>query len=80
MSLGGKVETKSDFDPTKNAKFSMTGDRMPPGGDSDKYDPTKVISQIDQIKKERAALLEGKIEDKDIKIFNTNAGSGKNIK
>lgn len=49
------MQVKSDFDPTKHAKFNMTGERMPPGINSDQYDPTKVINEIDQIKKERTA-------------------------
>ena len=58
----------------------MTGERMPPGMNSDQYDPTKVINEIDQIKKERTAQLEGVIHDKDIKVFNTNSGTGVNLK
>lgn len=83
VSLGGKVEVKTDFDPSKYAKSSTTGERLPPGilgQDADKYDPTKVINTIDQLKRERASQLEGKIENKDVKIFNTNAGTGKNLK
>jgi hypothetical protein len=34
---------------------------------------------VDQIKKQRAAQLEGKIADKEIKVFNSN-GSASNIK
>lgn len=69
---------KTDFDPTKHAKFNMTGDSLPglKGEDVDKYDPTKVINEIDQIKKQRASELEGIIQDKDIKVFNSNTGTG----
>ena len=73
---------KTDFDPTKHAKFNMTGESLPglKGEDVDKYDPTKVINEIDQIKKQRASELEGIIQDKDVKVINSNTGTGQNLK
>jgi hypothetical protein len=58
VSLGGKVETPSTFDGTKQFKVTTTGEKYskPPGLDKeeeDKYDPTKVGQMMDFIKKER---------------------------
>jgi hypothetical protein len=80
VELGGKVETVSTFDATKQFKVTTTGDKFtkPPGLDQeeeDKYDPTKVSQMTDFIKKERMAQLEKNVADREIKVFNSQ-GSG----
>lgn len=40
-------------------------------GEEDKYDPTKVGEMIDFIKKQRESQLEGRIEDRNIKVINS---------
>lgn len=75
VSLGGKVEVQGAFDPTKASRSNAMGDKYnkPPGlsaEEEDKYDPTKVQSMIDFIKRERESQLEGKIEDRNMRILN----------
>lgn len=48
-------------------------------GEEEKYDPTKVSNMIEFIKKERESQLEGKIADRQIKVFNST-GTGANLK
>lgn len=73
VELGGKIEVKTDFDPTKSHKMT-TADSFKPqsltGGDE--YDPTKLGDMIEKIKKERDAALEGKISDRQLKVINCN--------
>ena len=66
-----------NFDPTKSQKFLNTGEKyaMPPGGDDDKYDPTKVTGLIEEEKKRRKKALEGKMADRKITIINTTSKS-----
>ena len=84
VSLGGKVETPSTFDGTKQSKSSTTGDKYtkPPGLDKDeedKYDPTKVSEMTEFIKKQRLGQLEKTVESRDVKIFNAQ-GTGQTLK
>jgi hypothetical protein len=62
---------------------STTGDKFskPPLSSDieDKYDPTKTQDLIDRIKKEREMALESKVDDRKIKIFNSQ-GSNQNRK
>lgn len=55
VSLGGQVKVALGFDPTKGSVSRTTGESgMPPGlskEQADKYDPSKMISMIDDIKK-----------------------------
>lgn len=82
VSLGGEVKSAGDFDPTKSHK-STTADSMMPirlgKEEEDKYDPTKVSDMIEQIKKQRESQLEGRINDRQIKVINTTS-SGVNLK
>lgn len=56
---------------------TTTGEiRLPPGADKDKYDPNKTIDSINLIKKQRESELEGKLEDRGLKIIQTGGGSG----
>ena len=73
VELGGKIEVKTDFDPTKSHKMT-TADSFKPASltAGDEYDPTKLGEMIEKIKKEREAALEGKIKDKQIKVINCN--------
>lgn len=76
VSLGGEVKQASDFDPTKAFKASTSeyGSKLPSldKSEEDKYDPTKVTEMIEFIKKQREAALEGRIQDRQIKVINTN--------
>ena len=53
---------------------------MPPGGDDDKYDPTKVTALIEEEKARRKKALEGKMADRKITIINTMTKSQTNLK
>lgn len=73
ISLGGQVKVGLGFDPTKGGISTTTGEtRLPPGlskDQSDKYDPTKTMDTIAKIKAQRNSELEGKLEDRGIKIL-----------
>ena len=70
------------FDPTKSQRTLNTGEKLakPPGADDDRYDPTKISTMIEEEKRRRAKELEGKQSDRQIKIINTNASKGTNLK
>lgn len=78
ISLGGQVKAGLGFDPTKGGISTTTGEsRLPPGlskDQSDKYDPTKTMATIAQIKAQRDSELEGKQEDRGIKIIKAGGG------
>lgn len=82
VSLGGQVNVAVNFDPTKSQKFLNTGEKyaLPPGGEDDKYDPTKVSNMIEEEKKRRKKALEGKQADRKITIINTSTKSQANLK
>ena len=79
VSLGGQVKVALGFDPTKGGISTTTGEtRLPPGlskDQSDKYDPTKTIATINQIKAQRESELEGKLDDRMIKIIQAGGNS-----
>lgn len=82
VSLGGQVNVAIGFDPTKPSRTLNTGESFakPPGAEDERYDPTKVSNLIDEEKRRRHKALEGKQADRQIKIINTSAKTGTNLK
>jgi hypothetical protein len=55
----------------------MSGEQLPKcmvltEEEEDKYNPTKVTEMMNAIRRERESKLEGKQEDRQVKIFNGN--------
>lgn len=64
---GGKVKKEETVDAASTVKQKM------PGMDNDlrqKYDPTAAINTIEEIKKQRSAMMEGTLSDRNIAVFN----------
>ena len=66
------VKVSSNFDPYAENICSRTGSKMKAeGSDSNVYDPANVDKMIEEEKKFKKKLMERKVEDREVQIFNS---------
>ncbi|CAI2366893.1 unnamed protein product [Moneuplotes crassus] len=70
------VKVRSNFDAYQEGTFSTTGNKLSSGpAETSQYNPEYINKLIEQEKKLKQKLMERKVEDRDLVVFNTLAGT-----
>lgn len=72
--LGVKVQ--SNFNPYAEAIVSTSGNSLSSGkADTSQYNPSYIDKMIEEEKKLKKKLMERKVEDREVKVFNSKSGA-----